>query len=98
MATHDRDWCINAWCRGKDPSRWDSDNRGGRQADDAKKACAPCPLAVRQQCAHYHTKDLKNRPPVGVVVCGIPVVGNSTSQEWRIQVGMLMQIAKGSEL
>ncbi|QBP33318.1 hypothetical protein SEA_BRUTONGASTER_103 [Gordonia phage BrutonGaster] len=94
MANDSRDWMIHAYCRGKDPKHWESDNRGGGQETKARRACAPCKM--HQQCAAYHIRDLKNCPPLGVVVAGVPIK-ESRDDDWHQQIEQLRQIARGND-
>lgn len=95
MPLGDREWMLGAWCRGKwRTGEYDSDNRGGRQEEQAKLSCAPC--TVRQECASYHVRDIDSSPPMGVVVCGIPIK-DSRDRDWVRQVNRLVYIANGSE-
>ncbi|AUE23536.1 hypothetical protein SEA_TONIANN_128 [Gordonia phage Toniann] len=92
MASDSRDWMIAAHCRGKNPRNWESDNRGGGQEGRAQKACAPCEM--HRQCAVYHTRDLKNCPPLGVIICGIPIK-ETKDEDWGRQIDQLLHIARG---
>lgn len=98
MSPVGRDWMTESYCRGKwHTGDYESDNRGGRQEESARLACAPCKPHVRQMCARYHIQDLDTRPPLGVVVCGIPVKEHKDSA-WIKQVDQLFDIANGAEM
>lgn len=95
MPLGDREWMLGAYCRGKYyTGEYDSDNRYNRQISQAQASCAPC--KVRQECAAYHIRDIDNSPPMGVVVCGIPIK-DSKDKDWVRQINKLVDIANGSE-
>ena len=90
MTNHDRDWMIDAYCRGKG-GMYDSDNRGGGQEKLAQAICAPCKEWVN--CAKYHVK----HPPAGVIACGRPFPENKSSSGHHEMMIELREIASGDE-
>lgn len=87
MSGIDRDWMKDAKCKGDDPTKWHSDNRGGGQEKKARELCRGCP--VIRECAAYHIQFETS----GVVVAGIPVPDAASPRHHTIAMEKLRRIA-----
>lgn len=94
MASYDRDWMVRAKCRDtSDYGLYDSDNRGGGQAEQAQRACVGCP--VRAECASYA---LKYADTIGGLVwAGVPVPESPTTIYYHRALDRLRIIAGQAE-
>lgn len=92
MSSHDRDWMVDAICRySDDPAKYESDNRGQGQSQEARLACYQCPVKVG--CATYALK--AKRPCNGMVWGGVPVPEMNNTEWYRRAIETLKIVAMG---
>ncbi|WP_433662526.1 WhiB family transcriptional regulator [Nocardia sp. CA-128927] len=95
MAGEDREWMTDAKCRGTSNYRlYESDNRGGGQAERLERACGGC--TVKPECASYALQFANQDECIGGTVwAGIPVPESPSTIFYHRALDRLRVIAEG---